>query len=65
MNNAVKRNLASTRFMCEAESFGKPPLSSGPSKDCYQRELAQNRTYHTDSTKIIIFLSWYQVLKYL
>lgn len=54
-------------LMCmhEAESFGKPSLSSGPSKGCYQRELAQNKAYHADSTKIVIFLFWYQVLKYL
>lgn len=49
----------------EAGSYGKPSLSSGPRKDCYQRELAQNKTCHAGSTKPTDFLSWYQALMYL
>lgn len=52
---AMKRNLASARFVFEADSFGKALPSRGPSKSYYQRELAQNKACHTDSTKILFF----------
>lgn len=50
---AMKRNPASARLVFEANSFGKALPSRGPSKSYYQRELAQNKACHTDSTKIL------------